>query len=285
MINSLRKLLLRRPVECALVFIASAMTFIFGAYALRFHDLPFGDPSMWGQFGDYAGGLLNPILGSLSLLALAYTVYLQSKTLEATRKQLRMSQSELRNSTYELRRSSAAFDSQNRILRSQAFETTFFNMLSSNRAILESATTAQGRFPSAFDEQKIGHAALREMHRILNGHIERSNNNEATEQDFVGAFENLGNQFLGIYDSYIRNSHMILRFIGTSPLDMRSETERSLYADIFSAQMSQIEIEFVLASAVAFNDSVIINSSKAMRFIDYLLTESKSARAIRDILS
>lgn len=280
MIDSLRRLLLRRPVECAFVFIVSAITIIFGAYAWRFYDLPFGDASMWGQFGDYVGGLLNPVLGSVSLLALAYTVYLQNKTLEETRKQLRISQRELSNSTIELRRSSAAFDSQNRILRVQAFETTFFNMLSANRAILESAGTDR-----AHNDKKTSHAALLEMHRILNGYIDRLDHTKLGMQDFANAAENLRTNHFGVYDRYVRNSHIILRFIGTSPLDTQHESEHSLYADIFSAQMSQIEIEFVLAFAVAGNDTAVIHSIKAMRFADYLLTESKSARAIRNILS
>ena len=39
----------------------------------------------WGQFGDYIGGLLNPIFGFSSLLALLYTIRIQSKELSLTR--------------------------------------------------------------------------------------------------------------------------------------------------------------------------------------------------------
>lgn len=41
--------------------------------------------SEWGQFGDYVGGLLNPIFGFSSLLALLYTIRIQSQELRLTR--------------------------------------------------------------------------------------------------------------------------------------------------------------------------------------------------------
>ena len=41
----------------------------------------------WGQFGDYLGGVLNPLLGYASVVLLALTLHAQHKVLEETRRQ------------------------------------------------------------------------------------------------------------------------------------------------------------------------------------------------------
>ncbi len=55
----------------------------------------------WGQLGDFVGGVVNPVLGFLTLTALAVTVAFQ-------RQQLQNSRDELKESRAELARTSAA---------------------------------------------------------------------------------------------------------------------------------------------------------------------------------
>lgn len=50
-----------------------------------------GDPRHWGMFGDYLGGVLGGALAFLSLLALLFTIYIQSAELSATREELHAS--------------------------------------------------------------------------------------------------------------------------------------------------------------------------------------------------
>lgn len=63
---------------------------------------------VWGQFGDYFGGTLNPIFGFASLAVLLYTFSLQREELEETRE---------------------AFKAQMGLAEQQAFETTFFHLI------------------------------------------------------------------------------------------------------------------------------------------------------------
>lgn len=46
------------------------------------------DPANWGQYGDYIGGLLNPIFSSLAFSALVITIVLQGRQIESSEKQL-----------------------------------------------------------------------------------------------------------------------------------------------------------------------------------------------------
>lgn len=50
-----------------------------------------GNPAEWGTFGDYIGGILNPIIAGFALYLIAKSYELQKKELEETRKLLEVS--------------------------------------------------------------------------------------------------------------------------------------------------------------------------------------------------
>lgn len=49
------------------------------------------DHEAWGTFGDFFGGTLNPIFSFMALIALLFTIVLQSRELKLTRDELRLS--------------------------------------------------------------------------------------------------------------------------------------------------------------------------------------------------
>ncbi len=73
------------------------VAFISMLLVLAFYWGHFGDLSSqqkdWGEFGGYLGGTLSPILSFLSLMALLFTIVLQSNELELTRSELKRSAS------------------------------------------------------------------------------------------------------------------------------------------------------------------------------------------------
>jgi len=52
-------------------------------YLYQFHGHFAQDQGTWGQFGDYIGGVLNPLVSSIALLGLLLTVLMQRKDLRA----------------------------------------------------------------------------------------------------------------------------------------------------------------------------------------------------------
>lgn len=94
MLSSLEKLnaltVLRVVVR---LFVLSLLTVLFLAafYFWNFHGSFSGSHDKWGQFGDFIGGTLNPIIGLFGLFALLMTIVLQTKELELTREELRRS--------------------------------------------------------------------------------------------------------------------------------------------------------------------------------------------------
>lgn len=59
-----------------------------GAYALIFHRLPVGGPSSWAEFGDYFGGMVNPIVGIVTVLLVVRTLNTTRQEADLTRQQL-----------------------------------------------------------------------------------------------------------------------------------------------------------------------------------------------------
>lgn len=60
------------------------------AYFVWFRDQPSAtDPDKWGTFGDYFGGIMNPIVAFAAFYWLTQSVKLQKEELAATRKELK----------------------------------------------------------------------------------------------------------------------------------------------------------------------------------------------------
>lgn len=303
-------------VRKAALAIVSVMLLVVAAYVFRFQNHPAGDPDAWGQFGDYFGGLLNPALGSFSVLALIYTVYLQTKTLEATREQLNVSQEELKNSSAELKRSSEAFESQNQILRIQTFETTLFNMLSNNRAMRDAVTTENSRMPNDFGPKMTGQTALVQTLNMFRDRLNNValDNNNATQDNFKTALSQVEPNHGEVFGSYVRNSHTILTFIATALKDKRHpgilesvllaqqqfdqfskqikgstekytlDSQRLFYADIFASQLTQTELELILACAVANGNTALVECIRNLKFAQHLNPTTPAARSLKSLL-
>lgn len=77
-----------------------------------------------GQWGDFVGGSLNPILTFLTFVGLLFTIALQRIELTLTRD--------------EMKRSADALELQEKAVRKQSFENTYFGMLNLHNSIVNS---------------------------------------------------------------------------------------------------------------------------------------------------
>lgn len=92
-------------------------------FIVTFGLTPSENQEAWGQFGDFVGGILNPLFSIIGLMALLYTIKLQSI--------------EMRNSTKELKASAKALKKQNKHNARQQFDNNLFQLLA---LILEQAS-------------------------------------------------------------------------------------------------------------------------------------------------
>lgn len=103
------------------IFASCFLLVIYGLYFFNFAQGGLSNNQVeWGQFGDFAGGTINPILGFLTLIALILTIVLQSRQLAISSRELELSRDELALTRKELRRSASAQELSEKALRAQA---------------------------------------------------------------------------------------------------------------------------------------------------------------------
>lgn len=88
------------------------------SFASMFGLTPSSSQESWGQFGDFMGGILNPLFSIIGLGALLYTIRIQSV--------------ELKRSTKELKASAKALKRQNKHFAQQELNSNFFQLLALN---------------------------------------------------------------------------------------------------------------------------------------------------------
>ncbi len=67
------------------------LSVVFGCYFFNFNDQLSDKNEVWGTFGDYVGGILNPVIASFAFYLIAKTYELQKDELKKTRELLEVS--------------------------------------------------------------------------------------------------------------------------------------------------------------------------------------------------
>lgn len=198
-------------VSIGFFFVVCALMF----YFYQFHGSLAEKQESWGQFGDYLGGVLNPIFGFLSFIALLSTLALQSR--------------ELRLSTRELRNSAAALQAQNQTLRLQNFESAFFQLLRLHNDIV-SSIDLQGRMESR------GRDAL----RIFSQRLKQALKSHGALDDvgtMQGAYKEFFEQYQHELGHYFRVLYNAVKFVHKSDV-----SNKRFYTNLIRAQLSSDEL-------------------------------------------
>ncbi|GAB1827393.1 hypothetical protein MyNCGM70_02570 [Achromobacter xylosoxidans] len=95
-----------------------------------------GGTDIWGQFGDFLGGLLNPIVGTITIILLVRTLMAQLNAVDMQREELTLQRDELKLQRAETAKSTEALAAQNNAIKMQSFEQTFFAWHDSYRTLV-----------------------------------------------------------------------------------------------------------------------------------------------------
>lgn len=114
-----------------------------GIYVYNFGYSLSDSRSDWGVFGDFLGGLLNPVVGLITVHLVLVNARLQRQ--------------ELRNSIEEMKNSNIALEKQNSAIEIQHFQNTFFNWMETYRSIVSDASFTH---PGGYSTPKNGTAAV-----------------------------------------------------------------------------------------------------------------------------
>lgn len=251
--NSLKKSFLSRHVGKLLLFLGSVAVFIGIIVIIKYkHYFPgpvLYEHDKWGQFGDFIGGLLNPIFALLAFFALLITIVIQSRELSVT--------------TEELKKSAAALEEQGKSLKIQNFENTFFHMVRLHNDIVMDMDTSEQR-----SELHKGRDCFRVFYEkfmliyhktVKTTHVNQEKTSTAeSQEELIGMYENAKDKinkynkhdelidkaygiFFAIYQHevghYFRNLYTILKFIHESDIEYKKQ-----YSNIIRAQLSSYEL-------------------------------------------
>lgn len=178
-----------KSLKWILLVAVVAIVVVLSLYFSNFNGLLSTKDSVWGTFGDFIGGTLNPILSFLALMALLLTIVLQNKELEATRKELERSATAHENSQN-------IMDKQYEALKQQKFEATFFSLLEQHNQLLQKLS------------DKLPNSSASAIDYVYDGVV--------TETTISAAVLKLKEKSDVSIDQYFRVLYQILKFIVTN---------------------------------------------------------------------
>ncbi len=207
---------LRTRLNRVIGFAAASVCVIGLFYFWQFYGVLSDEQSTWADFGNYFGGALTPALAFLSLIALLWTIQLQSDALEVSRE-------ELRRSTEQLEKSAKALQKQN-------FEGTYFQMLR--------------RFNDSVGEMSQGDGKGRDVLFRISMLLFNKLNSASTDDiaSLKARYEEFHQKYRKDLDPYFRLLFHIFTFIDRSEL---LEDERVVYANIARAQLTNYELRLL----------------------------------------
>jgi len=175
----------------------------------------------FGDWGDFFGGTLNPLLTFLTFMWLLITIIIQ--------------QSELRESRVELRRSALALREQSNTLKRQSFESAYFQMIRTLNEIVQAIdlVDAEGRTFKGRDCFKTFYSRLNKKYRAA---VEKRVPGRSDEECLRFAFSRFWNKHQSELFHYFRYLTAILDYI-------ESESEfDGLYLENLEALLSDQEL-------------------------------------------
>lgn len=178
-----------------------------------------------GTFGDMFG-VANTLFSGLAFLGVIYAILLQREELRLQRKELKSTRKELRGQKEEQ-------IAQNKMIRIQTFENTFFKLLEQQNNITSSLIVTHPSEKQGRGCFEIFHGALLTVFNTLNH-----------EQPELSAHDKIRQAFSTFYiprepllGHYYRSLFYLIRFIHESDVE-----DKRLYTNLVRAQLSAYEL-------------------------------------------
>ncbi|MCE9684629.1 putative phage abortive infection protein [Shewanella sp. AS16] len=224
------------------------------SYVINFGHLDISSkPEIWGAFGDFIGGILNPFLSFAAFISVLITVFMQQAQLKQNEKQLEMTRDELALSTDELKRSADAQNVQIDTAKLQNFESTFFNLLNRFesqiahliRVYIEEDVLNDSNVPSKFeldrDTRYCGFEHLRyELYKYQEYYSSEEyggdNPKRCDSKEAYYGITQHGNHGI-VLDSYFMHFKFLIDFIEESDISDKRKYYRILFSELTNGEL------------------------------------------------
>ena len=252
---------LQKAISRSRWFVAIIFGFTIGAYAVWFFVMQeqeiSSNSSDWGAFGDFIGGLLNPLVAFSAFYWLTVSVLIQKQELSETR--------------VALVESSIALKEQSKTQSRQRFEGTFFQLLSLHQEIVNSidlynsdnnhSTTGRDCFNVFYERfEKQFNTTI---YYLINPSKKKPGLNleppnvynllDEKARKFSPKIETINSAYLEFYDKnqseighYFRSLYNIIKFIHNSDIE-----NKRLYSNLVRAQLSINEMTLLFYNCLS----------------------------------
>ncbi len=223
----------------------AAIVFAVGLLAINLLLITFTEKG--GVFGDFLGGVLNPILTFFTLFGLIVTIVIQ-------RQELRLSRQE--------------YEKTADALSTSAIETTFFNIIDLHHNIVDnlkvdleelsnkteaekvikgiSATILKAQIGANFESKSLKYQGRTVFEEILNYlSIEAK-----SPEDSLKRYKYIQNSHNHILGHYFRNLYQTLKVINNYDETMLSDADKRKYTSILRAQLSTKELALLFINCL-----------------------------------
>lgn len=181
----------------------------------------------FGEFGDFVGGIANPLLALMGLLALLFTIRLQLRELSLSRKELELTREELK-------RSATALEEQTNHLDKQQLSRAFFDLFEMYKSVVSEIGYGAG------SARVSGKEALERYRNRFYFHSVNQDHPWDLKQ-----VQNLHSDFNDELGNYFRMIFRMLSFLR----DKGEDAE--FFADMFRAQLNTSELHLLFFNCVS----------------------------------
>ncbi|MFC3110799.1 putative phage abortive infection protein [Undibacterium arcticum] len=186
----------------------------------------------WGAFGDFVGGILNPLVAFFALYWLTRSIEIQREELSATK--------------IELAQAKLAQQDQARTLEKQRFEDTFFSLLNQHNAVLTSFTSVNPKNSGGKSDAEY----IRDAIFWKKSSLQESNAALKKHDDRCGHYFRILYQLLKLIATRNPNTSFIGPYNGANILSPTVSDDEKLYSNIVRAFLNIEVTQGVLKNQV-----------------------------------
>lgn len=195
-----------------------------------------------GTFGDMFGAV-NALFSGLAFAGLIVTLLFQKEELGLQRNELIQTREELRNQRLE-------FEEQNKTLKLQRFENTFFSMLSLQQEIVSNIRFKGnleefgcGYSCESSDKMNIIDTSGREVFNVIYTYLIKGKIKSNGIESYSECTE------ISKFDHYFRHLYRIIKFVQKSELTLKEKYE---YTSLVRAQLSDYELAMLFYNCLNY---------------------------------
>lgn len=211
-----------------------AILIIIFVFCINYFNNPISKENGYGPWGDFFGGVLNPILTFLTFMGLLITIIIQKKELKESR-DVFIKQQE-------------ALEKQQEEMTIQSFDNKFFQMLNSFNKITDSLKLDTHTGKEVFKE--LVEKLKNQLQYVYLEDVSKNNKRKNKVEYLYTVFPDFNNTNDTTFKYYFLNLYQLLKFVDEDIPHKNKDKYSKKYANILRSQLSKNELILLTYNAI-----------------------------------